>query len=117
ERGKAAVLRQSDPTAAARVSATDRYEDLADVDIVVEAVFEDRAVKASATQRAEASMPAAALFATNTSTLPISSLAQASARPDQFIGLHFFSPVPRMPLLEVIRGNPTSDATLAAALD
>jgi 3-hydroxyacyl-CoA dehydrogenase/enoyl-CoA hydratase/3-hydroxybutyryl-CoA epimerase len=103
--------------ALARIAATDSYEALGDVDLVVEAVFEDRAVKAEATRRAEAAVGARAVFATNTSTLPISGLAQASVRPAQFIGLHFFSPVPRMPLLEIIRGKITSDETLAIAMD
>jgi 3-hydroxyacyl-CoA dehydrogenase / enoyl-CoA hydratase / 3-hydroxybutyryl-CoA epimerase len=103
--------------ALARIVATDSYKALGDVDLVVEAVFEDRAVKAQATRRAEAAIGARAVFATNTSTLPISGLAQASVRPAQFIGLHFFSPVPRMPLLEIIRGKITSDETLAIAMD
>ncbi|VWX61868.1 3-hydroxyacyl-CoA dehydrogenase [Burkholderiales bacterium 8X] len=100
-----------------RIRPTQRYEDLAGVDLLVEAVFEDREVKAEATRRAGAVIPAHALFATNTSTLPISGLAEASDRPSQFIGLHFFSPVPRMPLVEVIRGRLTSDESLAGALD
>ena len=103
--------------ALARITATDSYEALRDVDLVVEAVFEDRAVKAEATQRAEAAISRQAVFATNTSTLPISGLAQESVRPAQFVGLHFFSPVPRMPLLEIIRGKITSDETLATAMD
>ncbi|MBS0446888.1 MAG: 3-hydroxyacyl-CoA dehydrogenase [Proteobacteria bacterium] len=101
----------------ARIRPTARYADLDGVDIVVEAVFEDRHVKADATRRAEASAGPGALFATNTSTLPISGLAEASVRPEAFIGLHFFSPVPRMPLLEIIRGRQTSDTTLAHAMD
>ena len=101
----------------ARIRPTSRYEDLDGVDIVVEAVFEDRDVKAKATKQAEAAAGPRALFATNTSTLPITGLAQASQRPDQFIGLHFFSPVPRMPLLEIIRGRQTTDETLAHAMD
>jgi 3-hydroxyacyl-CoA dehydrogenase/enoyl-CoA hydratase/3-hydroxybutyryl-CoA epimerase len=130
ERGLAALRKQEyvavaagreDAAVAARwlalITPSGRYEDLHDVDIVVEAVFEDRTVKATATRRAEASMPATALYATNTSTLPISGLAEASTRPQAFIGLHFFSPVPRMPLLEIIRGAQTSDTTLAEALD
>jgi 3-hydroxyacyl-CoA dehydrogenase/enoyl-CoA hydratase/3-hydroxybutyryl-CoA epimerase len=103
--------------ALARIVATARYEALHDVDIVVEAVFEDRAVKAEATRRAEAQIGSGVVFATNTSTLPIHGLAAGSARPDLFIGLHFFSPVPRMPLLEIIRGTQTSDATLATSMD
>jgi 3-hydroxyacyl-CoA dehydrogenase/enoyl-CoA hydratase/3-hydroxybutyryl-CoA epimerase len=101
----------------ARIQTTARYADLDGVDIVVEAVFEDRAVKAGATQQAEAAAGPHALFATNTSTLPITGLAQASVRPARFIGLHFFSPVPRMPLLEIIRGRATTDETLAHAMD
>jgi len=103
--------------ALARIAVSDSYQALGDVDLVVEAIFEDRAVKAEATRRAEAAIGAHAVFATNTSTLPISGLAQASVRPAQFIGLHFFSPVPRMPLLEIIRGKITSDETLAIAMD
>ena len=111
------VDRQAGHAALSGITATDRYEALHDVDLVVEAVFEDRAVKAEATRRAEAAICPGAVFATNTSTLPISGLAQASVRPAQFIGLHFFSPVPRMPLLEIIRGKLTSDETLATAMD
>lgn len=111
------VDQRSGHAALARIAATDSYTAMGDVDLVVEAVFEDRAVKAEATRRAEAAIGARAVFATNTSTLPISGLAQASVRPAQFIGLHFFSPVPRMPLLEIIRGKITSDETLATAMD
>jgi 3-hydroxyacyl-CoA dehydrogenase / enoyl-CoA hydratase / 3-hydroxybutyryl-CoA epimerase len=100
-----------------RIRPTGDFAALRNVDIVVEAVFEDRAVKADATRRAEAEMPASAVFATNTSTLPITGLAAISLRPEQFIGLHFFSPVPRMPLLEIIRGARTSDRTLAISMD
>ena len=103
--------------ALARITLTDRYETLLDVDLIVEAVFEDRLVKAEATRRAEAVIGVDVVFATNTSTLPIHSLAAASARPAQFIGLHFFSPVPRMPLLEIICGAATSDRTLAVSMD
>jgi 3-hydroxyacyl-CoA dehydrogenase/enoyl-CoA hydratase/3-hydroxybutyryl-CoA epimerase len=103
--------------ALARIVPTESYAALHDADIVIEAVFEDRDVKADATRRAEAEMKTAAVLATNTSTLPITSLAKNSQRPDQFIGLHFFSPVPRMPLLEIIRGARTSDETLAIAMD
>ncbi len=107
--GKAAVLGRIHPTTA--------YEDLAGCDIVIEAVFEDRAIKADVTARAEAAMPETAVFASNTSTLPITGLAEASSRPENFIGLHFFSPVDRMPLVEIIRGGKTSDACLARAMD
>ena len=103
--------------ASARITATTDFAALSGVELVIEAVFEDRAIKADVTRRAEAVIGAGAVFASNTSTLPITGLAEASARPDQFIGLHFFSPVERMPLLEIIRGERTSDATLALAMD
>lgn len=101
----------------ARIVPSDDYALLADADLVVEAVFEDRAVKAEVTRRLDAVLRPDAVVATNTSALPITLLAQASARPDRFIGLHFFSPADRMPLVEVIRGRATSDDTLARALD
>jgi 3-hydroxyacyl-CoA dehydrogenase/enoyl-CoA hydratase/3-hydroxybutyryl-CoA epimerase len=100
-----------------RIRPTEDYSLLADCDMVVEAVFESRAVKAEVIRRAEQYLPERAIFASNTSTLPISGLAELSARAEQFIGLHFFSPVERMPLVEVILGQQTSDATLARALD
>lgn len=101
----------------ARIRPTTRYEDLAGSDLVIEAVFENREVKAEVTRRAVAAIPAETIFASNTSTLPITGLAQASKRPQQFIGLHFFSPVERMPLVEIIVGRKTSEATLARSLD
>lgn len=101
----------------ARITPTTDYADLAGSDFVIEAVFEDRAVKAEATRRAEAVIAPDAVFATNTSTLPITGLASASARPGRFIGMHFFSPVERMPLVEIIRSKMTDDATLAWTLD
>tara|TARA_R110000772_G_scaffold268731_1_gene398326 strand:- start:32007 stop:34148 length:2142 start_codon:yes stop_codon:yes gene_type:complete len=101
----------------ARISAVTDYAELSDCQLVIEAVFEDRAIKAEVTRSVEAVIPPTAIFASNTSTLPISGLAEASIRPAQFIGLHFFSPVERMPLIEVICGSETSDETLAKALD
>ncbi|RZI56074.1 MAG: 3-hydroxyacyl-CoA dehydrogenase family protein, partial [Zymomonas sp.] len=101
----------------AKIKATTDYADLAGVDLIVEAVFEDIAIKADVTARAEAVIPADALFASNTSTLPISQLAEAFGRPDDFIGLHFFSPVDRMALVEVIMGRKTRPEALARALD
>jgi 3-hydroxyacyl-CoA dehydrogenase/enoyl-CoA hydratase/3-hydroxybutyryl-CoA epimerase len=101
----------------ARIRPTADYADLAGCELVVEAVFEDRAIKAEVTRKAEAAVGAGAIFATNTSTLPITGLAEASARPADFIGLHFFSPVDKMPLVEIIRGKKTSDACLARAMD
>ena len=101
----------------ARIKPTAEYAALAEAELVIEAVFEDLAVKAEVTAKAVAAMPADALFASNTSTLPISRLAVEFPRPADFIGLHFFSPVERMPLVEIIRGDATSDATLAQAMD
>jgi 3-hydroxyacyl-CoA dehydrogenase/enoyl-CoA hydratase/3-hydroxybutyryl-CoA epimerase len=101
----------------ARIRTTTRYDDLAGCDLVVEAVFEDRTVKAEVTRRAEAALGADAVFASNTSTLPITGLAAASARPAQFVGLHFFSPVDKMPLVEIIVGAATNDETLAKGFD
>lgn len=101
----------------AKIMAATAYTSLADADIVIEAVFEDRAIKADVTQRAQRELPPRAIFGSNTSTLPIGSLATASLDPTRFIGVHFFSPVDRMPLVEIIRGAQTSDETLAVALD
>ena len=101
----------------ARITPTTDYALLAGCDLVIEAVFEDRAIKAEVTRRAEAVLGKGEVFASNTSTLPISGLAQASSRPAQFIGLHFFSPVDKMPLVEIIVGKHTSDETLARGFD
>jgi len=115
ERGKRL---QSDADAIlARIRPTVNYEDLAGADLVVEAVFENREIKADVTARSESVIPKNAVFASNTSTLPITGLAQASRRPQQFIGIHFFSPVEKMPLVEIIVGKKTSEDTLARALD
>ncbi|UYO43085.1 enoyl-CoA hydratase/isomerase family protein [Rhodopseudomonas palustris] len=103
--------------ALARVTPSTTYTDLADCDLVIEAVFEDRAIKAEVTRKAEAAMRDDAIFASNTSTLPISSLASVSKRPARFVGLHFFSPAEKMPLVEIIRGAATSEQTIAEALD
>src|SRR5204862_2666022 len=101
----------------AKVTATPDLGALKDCQLVVEAVFGNREVKAEATKKAEAALPAEAVFASNTSTLPITGLAEASSRPDHFIGLHFFSPVEKMPLVEIIVGKKTSPDTLARAMD
>ncbi len=90
--------------------------DLAGTDLVIEAVLEDDAVKAKVTREVEPLLTDKAIFASNTSAIPITHLAKASADPDRFIGLHFFSPVEQMPLLEIVVGAKTSDETLARAL-
>ena len=100
-----------------RILATTDYAALAGCDLIVEAVFEDPKVKADVTRRVEEAVGPDCIFATNTSTLPISSLAKASKRPDQFIGIHFFSPVDKMLLVEIIRGKQTGDVAVAKALD
>jgi 3-hydroxyacyl-CoA dehydrogenase / enoyl-CoA hydratase / 3-hydroxybutyryl-CoA epimerase len=101
----------------ARITPTTEHAALQGCELVIEAVFEDRAVKAAVTRQAESHLDAQALFASNTSTLPITGLAEASTRPAQFIGLHFFSPVEKMPLVEIIVGAQTSPETLARAFD
>jgi 3-hydroxyacyl-CoA dehydrogenase/enoyl-CoA hydratase/3-hydroxybutyryl-CoA epimerase len=101
----------------ALIQATDRVDDLKECDLIIEAVFESRALKAQVTQEAEPMLAANGVFASNTSTLPISGLAQASAKPEKFVGLHFFSPVDKMKLVEIIKGHRTDDETLARAYD
>jgi 3-hydroxyacyl-CoA dehydrogenase/enoyl-CoA hydratase/3-hydroxybutyryl-CoA epimerase len=105
----------------ARIHPTADYADLKGCELVIEAVFEKREIKAEVTKKTEAVLladPAPdAIFASNTSTLPITGLAEASARPANFIGLHFFSPAEKMPLVEIIVGKATSDATLARSMD
>jgi 3-hydroxyacyl-CoA dehydrogenase/enoyl-CoA hydratase/3-hydroxybutyryl-CoA epimerase len=100
-----------------RILATTDYAALSGCDLIVEAVFEDPKVKAEVTAKVEAATGPDCIFATNTSTLPITGLAQASQRPDQFIGIHFFSPVDRMMLVEIIRGKAAGDRAVAKALD
>ena len=99
----------------ARITPTADVADLADVELVIEAVFEDPALKHKVYAEVQGVAPDA-LMASNTSTLPITLLAEGVTRPDEFVGLHFFSPVDKMPLVEVIRGEQTSDATLQRAL-
>jgi 3-hydroxyacyl-CoA dehydrogenase/enoyl-CoA hydratase/3-hydroxybutyryl-CoA epimerase len=100
-----------------RIKPTANYDDLKDVDLVVEAVFEDPKVKAEAITKTEAVIGKNVVFASNTSTLPISGLAQSFTRAKDFIGIHFFSPVERMMLVEIIMGKKTGDKALAVALD
>jgi len=99
------------------IKATDKYEDLQGCDLIIEAVFENLELKALVTKEAEAYLAEGGVFASNTSTLPISQLAEASNNDENFIGIHFFSPVDRMPLIEIICGDKTSDAALAKAFD
>ncbi|MHB8531130.1 MAG: 3-hydroxyacyl-CoA dehydrogenase NAD-binding domain-containing protein [Solirubrobacteraceae bacterium] len=101
----------------ARITPTDDPAGAAGADLVIEAVFEDPAVKAKVFAEIEPHLAPGALLGSNTSTLPITGLAEGVSRPDEFIGLHFFSPVDKMPLLEIIKGERTSEETLYRALD
>lgn len=100
-----------------KINTTVSYDDLEGCDLIIEAVFEDVDIKAECTRNAEAVIPETAVYASNTSTLPITELAKASKRLNQFIGLHFFSPVDKMPLVEIIVGEETDDSTLAKGFD
>ena len=100
-----------------RIQATTDYAALEGCDLIVEAVFEDTGVKAEVTKKAEAVIPEDCIYASNTSTLPITGLATASKRPEQFIGIHFFSPVHKMALVEIIKGAQTGPRAVAKALD
>ncbi len=115
KRGKVSAEKKAEVLG--RIHATTDYSALAGCDLVVEAVFEEPKVKAGVTAQAEAVIGADAIFATNTSTLPIGELAKASARPENFIGIHFFSPVDKMLLVEIIKGAQTGDRAVAKALD
>ena len=99
------------------INATTDLEALKGCDLIVEAVFEDVGVKAEMTKKVEAIVGEDCIFATNTSTLPITELAKASKRPEQFIGIHFFSPVDKMLLVEIIKGKETGDRAVAKSLD
>ena len=100
-----------------RIQATSSSDDLVGCDLIIEAVFEDSALKAKVTTEAEPKLIGNGIFASNTSTIPITQLAEASSKPENFVGLHFFSPVDKMPLVEIITGEKTSDETLARAFD
>ncbi|NOD29901.1 3-hydroxyacyl-CoA dehydrogenase NAD-binding domain-containing protein [Ruegeria atlantica] len=115
KRGK--VTAEKKEAMLARITATPDLDHLKGCDLIIEAVFEDMGVKAEMTKKVEAIIPEDCIFASNTSTLPITDLAKASVRPDQFIGIHFFSPVEKMLLVEIIKGKETGDRAVAKALD
>jgi len=115
EKGRMTAAEQS--ALLSRITATDQVNELAGCDLIIEAVFERRDLKAKVTQEAEPLLAPGGFFASNTSTLPISSLATASGKPEKFIGIHFFSPVDKMKLVEIIRGQQTDDETVARAFD
>ncbi len=100
-----------------RIKPTADFNDLQGCDLIIEAVFENKELKAQVTKEAEPKLAAGGFFASNTSTLPITGLAEASKNPENFIGIHFFSPVEKMQLIEIIVGKKTSDETLAKAFD
>ncbi|RMG82111.1 MAG: 3-hydroxyacyl-CoA dehydrogenase [Bacteroidetes bacterium] len=100
-----------------QIHPTENTADFAGCDLVIEAVFENPELKARVTQETEAVLGADKIFGSNTSTIPISLLAEAASRPQNFIGIHFFSPVEKMPLVEIIVGKKTSDRAIAAAVD
>ncbi len=114
---KGKVTEEKKAECMARIKASADYADLAGCELVIEAVFEDRKIKAAVTKETEAVLADSAVFASNTSALPITELAQASSRAENFIGMHFFSPAEKMPLVEIIRGEKTSDEALAKAFD
>ena len=111
-------MKQADGDAIlARIAATPDYNAIKDCDLVIEAVFEDRKVKAETYAKAQPLLRDGAIFATNTSTLPINSLAEEWKDQSKFIGIHFFSPVEKMMLVEIIVGKNTGEVALATALD
>jgi 3-hydroxyacyl-CoA dehydrogenase/enoyl-CoA hydratase/3-hydroxybutyryl-CoA epimerase len=115
ERGK--VTQEKGDALLGRITATDDPSKAQDADLVIEAVFEDPKVKAQVFAEIEPFLKPDALLGSNTSTLPITELAEGVSRPDDFIGVHFFSPVDKMPLVELIKGDKTSDETTSRALD
>ncbi|MFD1580432.1 3-hydroxyacyl-CoA dehydrogenase NAD-binding domain-containing protein [Ramlibacter ginsenosidimutans] len=115
EKGRMSPLEQQ--ALLARITPTESVKDLQGCELIIEAVFENRELKAKVTKEAEAMLAPGGFFASNTSTLPITGLAKASARPEKFVGIHFFSPVDKMKLVEIIRGQATDDETVARAYD
>ncbi|TDK35224.1 FAD-dependent oxidoreductase [Rhizobium deserti] len=115
--GKGRMTKEDGEKLLSLITPTVDYAALSDASFVVEAVFEDRNVKKAVIEAVEAVIPQTTIFASNTSTLPITGLAENSRRPDQFIGVHFFSPVEKMMLTEVILGKQSGDRAIAVALD
>ncbi len=115
--GRGRLTKEKGEELLAKITPSTDYSLIKGADLVVEAVFENPALKAEVTKKAEAFLGETAVFGSNTSTLPITGLAEASVRPKNFIGIHFFSPVERMGLVELIRGKETTDETVAKAID
>ena len=114
---KGKLSEQEKEDALARIKPTADYRELQGCDLIIEAVFEKLELKAQVTKEAEPHLVSNGVFGSNTSTLPITQLANASSKPENFIGIHFFSPVDKMPLIEIICGEKTSDETLAKVFD
>ncbi len=114
---KGAVTQEKADAHMARITTTTHYNDLATCNIVIEAVFEDKTVKENVLKQVDAVLPPDTIIASNTSTIPITELSDYVTRPERFIGLHFFSPVEKMPLVEIISSKHTSSVTLAHAYD
>ncbi|XVU20782.1 3-hydroxyacyl-CoA dehydrogenase NAD-binding domain-containing protein [Actinoplanes sp. CA-054009] len=117
EEAAARAKQDGDPSVLARITTTAKVDDLAGCDLVIEAVFEDPKLKHAVFAEVEPVLAPGALLASNTSTLPITGLAEGVSRPADFIGMHFFSPVGKMPLLEIVVGEKTSDEAVARAFD
>jgi 3-hydroxyacyl-CoA dehydrogenase/enoyl-CoA hydratase/3-hydroxybutyryl-CoA epimerase len=115
--GRGKTTKEKGDALLALIKPSANYDDIKGADLVIEAVFENPALKAEITKKAEAVLGENAVMGSNTSTLPITGLAEASVRPANFIGIHFFSPVERMGLVELIRGKQTTDETVAKAID
>ncbi len=114
---KGGITAEQQATLLNLIQATDNAQDLKGCDLIIEAVFEQRDLKATVTKEAQTMLAEGGFFASNTSTLPISGLATASNHPEKFVGIHFFSPVEKMKLVEIIRGEKTDDETIARAYD
>ena len=115
--GRGKMTREAADEVLARITATDNPADAKGADLLIEAVFEDPSLKHKVYAEIEPFMAEDSLLASNTSTLPVTGLAKGVTRPQDFIGMHFFSPVDKMPLLEIVVGEQTSDAAIAQAVD
>ncbi|TAF63274.1 MAG: 3-hydroxyacyl-CoA dehydrogenase [Cytophagales bacterium] len=114
---KGKITKEKEEQVLALIKTTDKADDMQGCDLIIEAVFEQRELKNKVTQEVEKFLTSTAVFGSNTSTLPITGLSEASTRPENFIGIHFFSPVDKMPLVEIIMGKQTSDYALALTID
>jgi len=114
---KGSITEEQKATLLNLIQATDNTQDLKGCDLIIEAVFEQRELKAAVTKESQSMLAEGGFFASNTSTLPISGLALSITKPEKFVGIHFFSPVDKMKLVEIIRGEKTDDETIARAYD